>query len=186
MKNPNKLHLLLYLLFSASTFTASAQVNIENNTISNAGEYYSGSWGSLQVTIAGEPVIETIGGGNTFFTQGFEQPQLKGVGIISLPTNAPTINLYPNPTSGEVNIAFNLPNAASVAAGKTVIIKCGNGTPNGGSAITVVPSGTDQINRGANGSPSANSWVISNNRAANGAVSLFSDGSGRWYTFSNE
>jgi hypothetical protein len=115
MKNPNKIDLLLYLLFSASAFTASAQVNIENNTISNAGEYYSGSWGSLQVTIAGEPVIETIGGGNSFFTQGFEQPQLKGVGIISLPTNAPTINLYPNPASGEVNIAFNLPNSGKLA-----------------------------------------------------------------------
>ncbi len=107
--------LFLPILLLSGIFGASAQVNIENNTISNAGEYYSGSWGSLQVTIAGEPVIETIGGGNSFFTQGFEQPQLKGVGIISLPTNAPSINLYPNPASSEVNIAFNLPNAGKLA-----------------------------------------------------------------------
>ena len=92
-----------------------SQVNVQHYAISNAGDYYSGSWGSLQVNIAGEPVIETIGGGNSVFTQGFEQPLAKSVGIISLPANAPSINLYPNPTSSEVNIAFNLPNAGKLA-----------------------------------------------------------------------
>ena len=100
------------LLFA---FSANAQVNIDNQAVSNAGDYYSGTWGSLQVNIAGEPVIETISGGNATFTQGFEQPKFKGVGIVSLPANAPSINLYPNPASNEVNIAFNLPNAGKLA-----------------------------------------------------------------------
>ena len=60
--------ILLPILFFVGIFGAQAQVNIENNTISNAGEYYSGSWGSLQVTIAGEPVIETIGAGTVSYT----------------------------------------------------------------------------------------------------------------------
>ncbi|UPT68823.1 MAG: T9SS type A sorting domain-containing protein [Sphingobacteriales bacterium JAD_PAG50586_3] len=32
-----------------------------------------------------------------------------------MPANAPSINLYPNPASNEVNIAFNLPNAGKLA-----------------------------------------------------------------------
>ena len=102
-------------LFVLLAFSTNAQVNIDNQAVSNAGDYYSGAWGSLQVNIAGEPVIETLSGGNAVFTQGFEQPSLKGVGIISLPANAPSINLYPNPASNEVNIAFHLPNAGKLA-----------------------------------------------------------------------
>ncbi len=102
----------LFVLFA---FSAKAQINIENQAVSAAGDYYIGSWGSLQVNIAGEPVIETLTDGNAVFTQGFEQPSLKGVGIVSLPANAPSINLYPNPASNEVNIAFNLPNAGKLA-----------------------------------------------------------------------
>jgi hypothetical protein len=112
--NRNILTLSVMLLL-AVTFNAKAQVNIENQAVSNAGEFYTGSWGSLQVNIAGEPVIETISGGNAIITQGFEQPKFKGVGIISLPANAPAINLYPNPASSEVNIAFSLPNAGKIA-----------------------------------------------------------------------
>jgi hypothetical protein len=107
--------ILIPILLIVGVAGATAQVNIENQAISNAGEFYTGSWGSLQVNIAGEPVIETISGGNAIFTQGFEQPKFKGVGIISLPANAPSINLYPNPASNEVNIAFNLPNAGKLA-----------------------------------------------------------------------
>jgi hypothetical protein len=104
--------IMVGLLFA---FNANAQVNIDNQAVSNAGDYYSGTWGSLQVNIAGEPVIETLSGGNAVFTQGFEQPSSKAVGIISLPTNAPSINLYPNPATSEVNIAFNLPYAGKLA-----------------------------------------------------------------------
>jgi hypothetical protein len=107
--------IVLPLLLFTGIAGAKAQVNIENQAVSNAGDYYSGAWGSLQVNIAGEPVIETISGGNAVFTQGFEQPSLKGVGIISLPANAPSINLYPNPASNEVNIAFHLPNAGKLS-----------------------------------------------------------------------
>lgn len=102
-------------LFVLSALNANAQINIDNQAVSNAGAYYTGSWGSLQVNIAGEPVIETLSGGSFVFTQGFEQPPLKGVGIISLPANAPSINLYPNPASNQVNIAFNLPNAGKLS-----------------------------------------------------------------------
>lgn len=99
---------LLPLFFFAGIAGASAQVTLGTEAISSAGGYYSGSWGSLSVNIAGEPVIETISGGNAVFTQGFEQPKFKGTGIISLPANAPTIHLYPNPSSDVVNVGFNL------------------------------------------------------------------------------
>jgi hypothetical protein len=103
------------LLAMFACISVNAQVNIENQAISNAGEFYTGSWGSLQVNIAGEPVIETISGGNAIITQGFEQPKFKGVGIISLPVNAPEINLYPNPATNQVNIAFNLTHAGKLS-----------------------------------------------------------------------
>lgn len=99
---------LLPLFLFAGIAGASAQVTLGTEAISSAGAYYSGSWGSLSVNIAGEPVIETISGGNAVFTQGFEQPKFKGTGIISLPANAPTISLYPNPSSDVVNVGFNL------------------------------------------------------------------------------
>jgi hypothetical protein len=107
--------IVLPLLLFTGIAGASAQVTLGTEAVSGAGEFYTGSWGSLQVNIAGEPVIETISGGNAIITQGFEQPAFKGVGIISLPANAPSINLYPNPASNEVNIAFNLPNAGKLA-----------------------------------------------------------------------
>jgi hypothetical protein len=98
-----------------TAINSNAQVNIGNQAVSNAGDFYSGPWGSLQVNIAGEPVIETLSGGSFVFTQGFEQPPLKGVSIISLPANAPSINLYPNPASNQVNVAFTLPNAGKLS-----------------------------------------------------------------------
>ncbi|UPT68824.1 MAG: hypothetical protein M0D57_09465 [Sphingobacteriales bacterium JAD_PAG50586_3] len=60
--------ILLPFLLIVGAAGAKAQVNVENHAISNAGEFYSGSWGSLQVNIAGEPVIETISSGNSVFT----------------------------------------------------------------------------------------------------------------------
>lgn len=107
---------LLFTILTAVCFTSlSAQVTLGTQAVSAAGDYYSGSWGSLSVNIAGEPVIETISGGNAVFTQGFEQPKFKGTGIISLPANAPTISLFPNPTSDAVNLAFNLTQGGKLA-----------------------------------------------------------------------
>ncbi|UPT67567.1 MAG: T9SS type A sorting domain-containing protein [Sphingobacteriales bacterium JAD_PAG50586_3] len=107
--------IFLLLLSVAGFLVADAQVNIDHQAISNAGEFYSGSWGSLSVNIAGEPVLETISGGNVLITQGFEQPEFKTVGIISLPANAPQINLFPNPATNKVNIAFDLTNAGKLS-----------------------------------------------------------------------
>lgn len=98
------------IIIVATAISAIGQTNISQQAVSAAGAYYTGSFGSLQVNIAGEPVIETIGNGSYFFTQGFEQPKFKGTGIISTPANAPAINLYPNPSNGSVNVAFNLTN----------------------------------------------------------------------------
>jgi hypothetical protein len=108
-------NIIITLLFVSSFIGSEAQVNVENQAISNAGESYITSWGSLSVNIAGEPVIETISGGNAVFTQGFEQPKLKTVGIVNLPANAPSISLYPNPASNEVNVACTLPNSGKLA-----------------------------------------------------------------------
>jgi hypothetical protein len=107
--------IVLSLLLFTGIAGASAQVTLGTEAVSGAGEFYTGSWGSLQVNIAGEPVIETISGGTAIITQGFEQPVFKGVGIISLPVNAPEINLYPNPATNQVNITFNLPNAGKLS-----------------------------------------------------------------------
>ncbi len=100
--------ILPVVLFLGGMLTATAQTNIEQNAVSAAGDYYTGSFGSLQVNIGGEPVIETITDGTTTFTQGFEQPKFKGTGIISLPANAPEIKLFPNPSSDMVNLMYTL------------------------------------------------------------------------------
>lgn len=94
----------------ATAISAIGQTDISQQAVSAAGAYYTGSFGSLQVNIAGEPVIETISNATNTFTQGFEQPKFKGTGIISTPANAPAISLYPNPSNGSVNVAFSLTN----------------------------------------------------------------------------
>jgi Secretion system C-terminal sorting domain len=102
-------------LLLIAAMSANAQVTLGTQAVSSAGDYYTGSFGSLQVNIGGEPSIETISGNGSVFTQGFEQPSSKTVGIISLPANAPTVSLFPNPASGEVNVAFNLPNGGKLS-----------------------------------------------------------------------
>ena len=100
--------ILPVLMLLSGVFTVKAQTNVDQNAISAAGDYYTGTFGSLQVNIGGEPVIETITDGTTTFTQGFEQPKFKGTGIISLPANAPEIKLFPNPATDAVNLTYTL------------------------------------------------------------------------------
>lgn len=105
----------LSILLLAGISSAQAQVSLVTQAVSSAGAYYTGSTGSVQVNIGGEPVIATLSGSNIFITQGFEQPFVKGVGIINLPANAPEISLYPNPGSDVVNVGLTLPQAGKLS-----------------------------------------------------------------------
>lgn len=72
--------------------------------ISGGGSYAENSNGSLSWSI-GEPVIMTVEGSANHITQGFHQSDIRVSGIEDIAGT--DISVYPNPTSGLVNIVVN-------------------------------------------------------------------------------
>lgn len=88
---------LLPLLFSKSW---------AQEVISSAGANHSSA--NLQVSwTIGEPVVETFSTGGLILTQGFHQSKLVVTAIDPIPLAGFDIEVYPNPTSGDVNIKLN-------------------------------------------------------------------------------
>jgi len=74
--------------------------------ISSAGAYQSSA--NLQVSwTIGEPMVETFSAGGIILTQGFHQSKLVVTAIDPIPLAGFDIELYPNPTSGDINIKLN-------------------------------------------------------------------------------
>lgn len=93
--------LLIVHIFVFAVFSVSAQ-----EVVSSAGETQKISGIEISWTI-GEPVIETISSGSTVLTQGFHQSGLTVTAIDELPFSDFELKVYPNPTSGFVNVQFN-------------------------------------------------------------------------------
>ena len=74
--------------------------------ISSAGASYSSSNLQLSWTI-GEPMVETFSAGGTILTQGFHQSKLVITAIDPIPLAGFELEVYPNPTLGEINIKVN-------------------------------------------------------------------------------
>lgn len=95
-----------FILF---TLLAFALPGLAQQTISAAGGNYTGSTVSMAVNI-GEPVIATVSSGSTTMTQGFEQPWADINTIVSpTATDDQAINVFPNPTRHDLNIALGRP-----------------------------------------------------------------------------
>jgi hypothetical protein len=81
--------------------------------ISSAGATYSSANLQLSWTV-GEPVVETFSNGSTILTQGFHQSKLVITAIDPIPLAGFEFEVYPNPTSGEVNIKVNKGNISKL------------------------------------------------------------------------
>jgi hypothetical protein len=87
---------ILIILLSVFTFA--------QEVISSSGDYYSNASGSISFTI-GEPITETVSSTNNALTQGFQQSAWWFVGV-EKKDNALQVDVFPNPTRGELNIRF--------------------------------------------------------------------------------
>lgn len=82
--------------------TAQAQTTIERSVIGSAGF----ATPTLSFTV-GEVITNTATAGSIVLTQGFQQPDtILSVGINTQPETTIAIQLYPNPTSGNLNLKF--------------------------------------------------------------------------------
>ena len=81
--------------------------------ISSAGATYSTANLQLSWTV-GEPVVETFSAGSTVLTQGFHQSKLVITAIDPIPLAGFELEVYPNPTFGEVNIKVNNGNVSKL------------------------------------------------------------------------
>jgi len=74
--------------------------------ISSSGGSFSNSNGSLSWTV-GEPITETESTGNYYLTQGFQQPSIVVVSVVSNTSSAPTqssVSVYPNPVLSSIYV----------------------------------------------------------------------------------
>jgi hypothetical protein len=106
MKKPSTLFLVLLLLLLFSKSRA-------QEVISSAGATHSSASLQLSWTV-GEPVVETFSTGSTILTQGFHQSKLVITAIDPIPLAGFELEVYPNPTSGEVNIKVNNGNISNL------------------------------------------------------------------------
>jgi hypothetical protein len=81
--------------------------------ISSTGATYSSANLQLSWTV-GEPMVETFTAGGAILTQGFHQSKLVITAIDPIPLAGIELEVYPNPTSGEVNIKVNKGNISKL------------------------------------------------------------------------
>lgn len=93
-----------FVLIVAGQMTFSQ--SIEPQVIGSTGGYYVATNATLSNTV-GEVVIETVSSTNSIITQGFQQPESSGVGIVEMPGKI-QMNVYPNPTFDQITIALKL------------------------------------------------------------------------------
>ena len=90
----------ILIIFTVLTISAYTQ-----EIISSAGGHSEAHGAQISWTL-GEPVIETISGGDNTLTQGFHQTKLLVTPVFSITQNN-EISVYPNPTKDIVYIQVN-------------------------------------------------------------------------------
>jgi hypothetical protein len=78
--------------------------------VSSAGGDTTVAGNSVNFTI-GQTVIDAYYGGGGILTNGFQQPEVEIIvsAINNISTNNVSLNIYPNPTDGVLNIATSMP-----------------------------------------------------------------------------
>lgn len=95
---------------------AQAQTTISRQVIGSTGGSFANATIDVNYSV-GEAVITTATSGSIILTQGFQQPDF-GVGALSEVDLTNSITVYPNPTSGVLNILLS----ENVAKNGTVLV----------------------------------------------------------------
>jgi len=100
--------LIIMALVPVFLFAQSA----ERQVIGSAGGFTSNSDFKVSNTV-GETVIATGTSATLILTQGFQQPGEETIGIEDIETGL-SVNVYPNPVKGIVNLELDAPNAMEI------------------------------------------------------------------------
>jgi len=103
---------LIYIFLILPAIMISGR-GFSQQVIATAGGTASGTGIELSWTI-GEPVTATLHGSDFYLTQGFHQSKLVVTAIDPIPLAGFELEVYPNPTSGEVNIKMNKGNISKL------------------------------------------------------------------------
>ena len=82
--------------------------------ISSSGAFYTSSSAMLSTTIGEMTMVETFSSTANFLTQGFQQPEDLGVGIIEHEIGSNMFALYPNPAIDVVMLQANFTEKGSL------------------------------------------------------------------------
>ncbi len=96
---------LLMLLAGSAGFLLVNGQSIEPQVVASTGGYFTSATATLSAT-GGETVIETVTSANSIITQGFQQPDNEGVGIVEKGAGI-DVSIYPNPTFDQVSVSIN-------------------------------------------------------------------------------
>lgn len=95
----------MLLLITTTIFVSDIfSQSVSPYVISPIGSFYTNSIGSLSWTL-GETVIATLNNNNNILTQGFQQSSYK-INAVNENKNKTKLSIYPNPSSGIVNINY--------------------------------------------------------------------------------
>ena len=97
-----KAYLFIILSLSLATGYTDAQL-LSPTVVSTSGAFYANGTGMLSSTIGEMSMVQTFSAGTSILNQGFQQTFDFATGINN-PTVRNEMNIYPNPTSGNVSI----------------------------------------------------------------------------------
>jgi len=108
----------VYLIITAvaAIFVANSQ-SLSPTVIASTGAYSVNTQAnvSLSYTVGEMTMVQTFTGGNTILTQGFQQPNDFGTGIVDItPGDFGSFMVYPNPAVENVWFGFKLPEQGKV------------------------------------------------------------------------
>lgn len=101
-----KLNIYLLLIATGCCYFARAQ-STSPQVVSSGGAFYSAGGYSLSLTIGEMTAVETYSNATAVLTQGFQQPDITGVGIAPLNETVAGFSSFPNPASDVLHLSFN-------------------------------------------------------------------------------
>ena len=95
---------LLIVLLPVNKLTAQT---LTPTVISSSGAFYTSATAMLSATIGEMTMVETFSSAANFLTQGFQQPEVFGVGITEVTAGSNQVIAFPNPAVDKVFLQTN-------------------------------------------------------------------------------
>lgn len=97
--------LVLCFCFSATIYAQG--ISLERKIESSSGNFVSHSLIQLSFTVGQSSAVSTLTNANIILTQGFQQPEGKGVGINELNIPFSSVSVFPNPATEQLTVRID-------------------------------------------------------------------------------